>query len=264
MYRLRPGASAWLRERLTIGIPYIHSGDAMIAIGITALAIVVAALTVTLIARAGRRAGVVAALVVVVLIIVEYALASSGVLREWGRRPPPLMLAAGVPILLALVTALSGVGRRVAASASFAWIIGIQSFRFPLELLMHRAATTGLMPPQMSYSGLNFDIVSGILAIVVAVAASRSARSRGLVTAWNILGTLLLVNIVSIAIASTPMFAAFGPDRLNTWIADPPYVFLPAVLVPAAAFGHALTWRKLVMEAGRSVTLDQRVRRSSG
>jgi hypothetical protein len=60
-----------------------------------------------------------------------------------------------------------------------------------------------------------------------------------------VIGTLLLVNIVSIAVASTPMFAAFGPDRLNTWVADAPYVFLPTVLVPAAVFGHALTWRKL-------------------
>jgi hypothetical protein len=218
----------------------------MTGIGITVLAVVVAALTVTLVGRAaGRRAGVVAGLVVAMMMVAEYALASSGVLREWTRRPPPFMLAVAVPIVLALVTALSGFGRRIAASASFAWIIGIQSFRFPLELLMHRAATTGLMPPQMSYSGRNFDIVSGMLAIVVAVVASRSPRSRGLVIAWNVIGTLLLVNIVSIAVASTPMFAAFGPDRLNMWVADAPYVFLPTVLVPAAVFGHALTWRKL-------------------
>ena len=206
----------------------------------------VAALTVTLVGRAaGPRAGVVAALVVAVVMIAEYTLASSGVLREWTRRPPPFMLAVAAPIVLALVTALSGLGRRIAASASFASIIGIQSFRFPLELLMHRAATTGLMPRQMSYSGRNFDIVSGIAAIVVAVVVWRFPRSHSMVIAWNVLGTLLLVNIVSIAVASTPMFAAFGPDRLNTWVADAPYVFLPAVLVPAAVFGHALTWRKL-------------------
>src|SRR5262245_60364423 len=110
----------------------------MIAIGITLLAVVVAVLTVTLVGRAGRRAGLVAALVVAVLMVAEYALASAGVLREWTRRPPPFMLAVAVPIVLALVTATSSLGRRIAASASFAWIIGIQSFRFPLELLMHR------------------------------------------------------------------------------------------------------------------------------
>jgi len=45
------------------------------------------------------------------------------------------------------------------------------------------------------------------------------------------------------------MVGAFGPDRLNTWIADPPYIWLPGVLVPAALFGHLLTWRKLGQRA---------------
>jgi hypothetical protein len=30
------------------------------------------------------------------------------------------------------------------------------------------------------------------------------------------------------------------------------------VLVPAAVFGHALTWRKLSMETGRGLTPDRR------
>jgi hypothetical protein len=220
----------------------------LIGIGITIIAVIVATLTVALVARAGRALGATAAMLVVVVMGVEYALASSGVLGEWTRRPPPMLLAVAIPIGLALFGALSPVGRRIAMSAPFAAIIGIQSFRLPLELLMHRAATTGLMPEQMSYTGWNFDIVSGVLAIVVAWMALRSSRSRPVVVAWNILGTLLLLNIVTIAVASLPVFAAFGPDRLNTWVTEPPYVFLPTVLVPAAVFGHALTWRKLAME----------------
>ena len=222
----------------------------MIAVGMTALAVVVAALMVVLVSRAGRGVAIAAAIVIAVLMVAEYALASSGILREWTRRPPPFMPAVAVPILLALVVALSPLGRRIAAAASFALIIGIQGFRLPLELVMHDAATTGLMPVQMTYTGWNFDIVTGTLAIAVAWVAARSPRSRGIVFAWNLLGTLLLINIVTIAIVSLPMFAAFGPDRVNTWVADPPYVFLPTVLVPAAVFGHALTWRKLASGIG--------------
>ena len=217
----------------------------MIAVGMTALAVVVAALMVVLVSGAGRGVAIAAAIVIAVLMVAEYALASSGILREWTRRPPPFMPAVAVPILLALVVALSPLGRRIAAAASFALIIGIQGFRLPLELVMHDAATAGLMPVQMTYTGWNFDIATGTLAIAVAWVAARSPRSRGIVFAWNLLGTLLLINIVTIAIVSLPMFAAFGPDRVNTWVADPPYVFLPTVLVPAAVFGHALTWRKL-------------------
>jgi hypothetical protein len=110
---------------------------------------------------------------------------------------------------------------------------------------MHRAASDGLMPVQMSFSGRNFDILTGLFAIPVAILAARERAPRGLIVVWNLVGSLLLANIVSIAVASLPMFAAFGPDRLNTWVADPPYVWLPGVLVPAALFGHILTWRKL-------------------
>ena len=72
----------------------------MIAIGMTALAVVVAALTIMLVARAGLREGIIAAVVVAVLMIAEYTLASTGVLREWTRRPPPFTVAVAVPIVL--------------------------------------------------------------------------------------------------------------------------------------------------------------------
>ena len=219
----------------------------MIAIAISTLAIIAATLTVALIGRAGRAPASIAAVVIAVLMIVEYRLAASGLLSEWTRRPPPLMVAVAVPIVLAMIAPLTRAGGRVAASASFAAIIGIQTFRFPLELVMHQAAATGLMPVQMSFSGRNFDIVTGILALPVALLALRPAPPRAVIVAWNLLGTALLINIVAIAIASTPVFAVFGPDRLNTWVADPPYVFLPSVLVPAAVFGHTLAWRKLTI-----------------
>jgi hypothetical protein len=218
----------------------------MVAIGIVLLSVVVAAATIgLLIARAGRRAAIVAAIVLVSMVAIDLALASQGVLADWTRRPPPFMLAMAVAVGLSLGTALSPVGARIAAGASMAAIIGIQSFRLPLEIVMHHAATTGLMPVQMTYTGRNFDILTGALAVPVAHLASRGRASRGLIWAWNLLGIGLLVNILAIAVASTPLFAAFGPDRLNTWVADAPYVLLPCVLVPAAVFGHVLVWRKL-------------------
>jgi hypothetical protein len=62
------------------------------------------------------------------------------------------------------------------------------------------------------------------------------------------MGVILLGNIVTIAVLSTPIFAAFGstPDRLNTFVADPPFVLLPAVLVLAAWAGHLVVFRALL------------------
>ena len=60
-----------------------------------------------------------------------------------------------------------------------------------------------------------------------------------------LLGFVLLVNIVTVAIVSTPMFGWFGADRLNTFVTYFPFVWLPAVLVTAALMGHVLVWRWL-------------------
>ena len=46
------------------------------------------------------------------------------------------------------------------------WIlVAVQGFRLPLELAMHRLYERGIMPEQMSYSGRNFDIVTGATAL---------------------------------------------------------------------------------------------------
>jgi hypothetical protein len=42
-----------------------------------------------------------------------------------------------------------------------------------------------------------------------------------------------------------PRFAAFGPDRLNVFIAYSPFVWLPAVLVLAALTGHLVIFGAL-------------------
>ncbi len=59
------------------------------------------------------------------------------------------------------------------------------------------------------------------------------------------LGFALLVNVVTIAILSTPVFRWFGNERLNIFVTYPPFVWLPAILVTAALTGHILVWRWL-------------------
>ncbi|HZA33356.1 MAG TPA: hypothetical protein VE505_00445 [Vicinamibacterales bacterium] len=170
---------------------------------------------------------------------------AAGVLRHFERQPPPM------PFLVAAVFALAGwlacswIGDLVVRHTSWVVLVGLQGFRLPLELLMHRAYVEGIMPVQMSYSGRSFDIVTGASAIVLALALARFPVPRWVIAVWNVLGSVLLVNILVIAIASMPMFHWFGMDRLNVWVADPPFVWLPAVLVLTALAGHLLMFRKL-------------------
>ena len=195
-------------------------------------------------AHALRRKFMVAA---VAWIGVTTALAAAGVLRQWDRFPPPLIGVLVSILVLGVLLARSPVGDRLARGLPLAALVGLQSFRFPLEIVMHAAAERGIMPMQMSYTGRNFDIVTGITAVLVAVWLRFGRPPRAIVWAWNVIGLILLANILTVAVLSMPMFARFGstPDRLNTFVAEPPYILLPTVLVLTAWAGHLIVFRAL-------------------
>jgi hypothetical protein len=193
----------------------------------------------------GLRSALLASLVAALWMTVTWLLADSGALRAFERRPPPFLLLPIAILGLAFVIAFSRLGHRLATGIPIYALIAVQSFRFPLELAMHDLMERGIMPIQMSYSGRNFDILTGITAIAVAFAVKRGIAGKKLILAWNIMGLILLVNIVTVAILSTPLFRYFGNDRLNVFVTYPPFVWLPAVLVLAALAGHLLIFRAL-------------------
>jgi hypothetical protein len=95
--------------------------------------------------------------------------------------------------------------------------------------------------------GLNYDIITGLSALGLAMLLRKRDLPRAMLLAWNVMGSTLLLIIVVVSVLSTPLFAAFGrePAQLNTWILFAPFVWLPAVLVGSALWGHALIFRKL-------------------
>jgi hypothetical protein len=234
----------------------VPRASAFVVFGMAAIAVGVAIACAWMYARAGQapaargRRFVMALATVAAWMTVTGLVAHSGVLAEFDRRPPPMMFVIVGTVAAGLGVALSRVGAELARGLPFALLIGIQGFRLPLELVMHRAAREGVMPVQMSFSGFNFDIVAGTLAVVLAILLAFRRVPRGLIIAWNVLGALLLAIVSVIGVTSLPMFAAFGatPDRLNTWLAYFPFVWLPTVMVAAALAGHVTIARKLRLE----------------
>jgi hypothetical protein len=222
--------------------------------GIPAIAILLAALLVCGVAHAEARLGteaglrvrriLSAAIGVVLYLGAIAAVAQTGVLARVELLPPPFLLLAVAAFGVALGVALSPVGARLARGLPLWALIGFQAFRFPLELLMHRAANDGLMPSVMSWNGYNFDIVSGVSALLLGGVLLFRTVPRWLVVAWNSLGSLLLAVIATVAIAASPIFRAFGDDQVNLWVTRFPYTWM-AVMVAAALFGHVLLARRL-------------------
>jgi hypothetical protein len=223
----------------------------LVTAGIGGIALFVAATLVIGFRRATGTRGLAFGAAILGWLALLATLASAGVLHRWESRPPPIFVMLLTAFVVTVVVARGAIGSKLARGLPLAALVGFHAFRLPLELVMHSAANEGTMPVQMSFSGWNFDILTGASAIVVAWLVARGTAPRWVVTTWAIVSSLLLLAIVSIAIASTPLFAAFGrtPDRLATWIGYFPFVWLPGVLVPAALLGQIVLFRRLAADA---------------
>jgi hypothetical protein len=222
--------------------------------GIAILAVLLALLFVAAQRTAGRNLGyagpavrrrtALAASVVSLWMLGCGLAAATGLLARFEARPPPLLLALAASLVAAFGYALSPAGKRLAVGLPLAALVGVQSFRLPLELVMHEAARAGVMPPQMTWTGWNLDVLTGATAVLLAPAIASGAAPRWLVSAWNVIGLALVLGVLGIGIASTPAIRAFGDGAQNTWIAWFPFIWLPTVLVPAAIGGHLLVLRR--------------------
>lgn len=153
-----------------------------------------------------------------------------------------------VPILLvtcnlaAVLFALTSPGRRLAAGLPLAALVGFQGFRLPLELVLHSWAQGGTIPRSMTWEGANFDVVSGLICLL---AAPLAARSRALAWTANLVGAALLLNVMRVALLSSPV--PFG------WPVEPPlllafhlpYALIAPVCVAGALAGHIILTRRL-------------------
>ncbi|HVJ14157.1 MAG TPA: hypothetical protein VM686_01895 [Polyangiaceae bacterium] len=221
----------------------------LVLFGIPAIAIVVALLFVLGQYLATRQRSVVLGSLVgaALWLGLTGAVAASGLLGRFDLRPPPMGLMFLAVISLGLWLGLGKNGERLAGSLPLWVLIAVQGFRLPLELVMHQAAIEGVMPHEMSFSGYNFDIVTGSSAIVIGALAARGAAPRWLLVGWNLYGIAALCVIAVVAFMASPMMQAFGSDpaHVNGWVTEFPYVWLPTVLVVAAVAGHVIVWRKL-------------------
>ena len=173
-------------------------------------------------------------------------IARSGVLSDFQRRPPPFLIFVALFSLATALVALSPVGARLINGIDIRWLVGFQIFRIPVEILLHGLYQEGVVPVQMTFEGMNFDILSGVMALALFIWGTFGKLPRWAILVFNLVGLALLINIVTIAILSAPTpLRRFFNEPANTFVAYTPYVWLPAFLVQAAWFGHLLVFRWL-------------------
>ncbi|MEO0606326.1 MAG: hypothetical protein AAF211_33160 [Myxococcota bacterium] len=193
----------------------------------------------------GRSAGLRAAGFAFAWMATTAALAASGWLDHWS--PPRIVVVFGGVVAMLGWAARAEWARRL-GTLPLAVLVGAQSFRIVVEILIHEAVIEGVANPAMTWTGSNFDIVPGVTALLLAPFASR--LPRGVLQAWNLGSASVLVVTVTTAVLAAPTpIATVTSTPPNVWIASFPFVWLPAVLVLAAFLGHVVLYRRLAAEA---------------
>lgn len=124
----------------------------------------------------------------------------------------------------------------------------LHTLRVLVEVVLYFLFTEKLIPVEMTFEGLNFDIVTGLTAPLVCwFAFNNNKVNKSLLIAFNCMGLLLLSIIVVVAIlsAETPL-QQFGYTQPNVAVTYFPYIWLPAVVVPTMLFAHLAALYKLV------------------
>lgn len=139
---------------------------------------------------------------------------------------------------------LSRLGGWLATACPISLLLAFQGFRLPLELVLHSWVRQGVIPETMTWTGSNWDILSGAAALGL---APLSQRSKAAAWAGNIFGTVLLLNVGRVAVLSAPV--PFGWHEVTPKLLLPyhlPYALIVPVCVGGALAGHIILTRALL------------------
>ncbi len=184
----------------------------------------------------------------VVLGTVQWALASKGFYTNETSFPPPQMLVFAPVLIALLATVITKPGRNWLSNLDPVALMMIHVARIPVELTLHEGYVQGLVPQGMTYSGFNFDILSGIsAAFMVAWMLGKSPPSRKVQLAWNLACLALLLVVVITAVLSLPSsIQRINFDHPNVLVLATPYILLPALIVPLVLWAHVASLVRLV------------------
>jgi len=186
-------------------------------------------------------------------VIILGILAGEGFFSNFSALPPRPVFALVPPLAVIVIISFTSAGKELLAVIPPQWLVYMQSFRIVVEMILWIAFSEGLLPKQMTFEGRNFDILSGILALIAGWMIQQQKKGwRTIAVGYNIIGLLLLLNIVSIAVLSMPTpFRYFMNEPASTVITDFPFIYLPGILVVIAATLHIFSLRQLVVIRGR-------------
>lgn len=172
-------------------------------------------------------------------------LGRSGVLEDFSL-PPRLVLLIVLPAVAGCVFLTGREHFREVLTRTPAHVpVYLQSFRIVVEFLIYGAFVEGVFPERATFSGINFDILVGLSAPVIAFLYQGGRISeKGLLT-WNLL-SMLILSVTVYSFISTYYFSDYIARSGSTGFTKMPYLLLASVLLPVAVYLHIFSLRQII------------------
>ena len=162
--------------------------------------------------------------------------------------PPRFGLLFIPPVVFIIIVMLTKKGRAFTDRFDLKTLTLLHIVRIPVELVLYWLFLHKMVPQIMTFEGRNFDVLSGLTALVIYYFGYvKKLFGRKVLLGWNIICMPLLFNIVITAVLSAPFpFQKFGFGQPNVALFYFPFVWLPCFVVPAVLFAHLVAIRRLV------------------
>ncbi len=171
----------------------------------------------------------------------------SGVLASLAL-PPRIGMFIIIPIVVIIILASrSNSFQPVLAQTPLVLPVFLQSFRIVVELLIYRAFLAGILPQRATFEGLNFDIIVGLSAPLIAFLVWKKKISHRGLLSWNILA-LMVLGLTVYSFIHTFYFTDYGLKMESFELMRMPFLLLPAVLLPMAVFLHVFSIRQILLD----------------
>jgi hypothetical protein len=167
---------------------------------------------------------------------------------------PPRFPLAPFPTIIILLILFFAFSREGVSVKSLQILTLLSIVRVPVEVVLLWLYQHGEVPQLMTFEGRNFDILSGLTAPLAAWFAFRGGKvNRPFLIVWNLFAFGLLLNIMTNAILSleTP-FQQLAFDQPNRGVLYFPFIWLPAIIVPAVFVSHVVSLWQLWKSRGQA------------
>jgi hypothetical protein len=174
-------------------------------------------------------------------------IASNGFFLDISATLPRFLVMMAPVIVVMIAFFLTKKGRGIIDNMNLKALTLVHIVRLPVEIILMILAIHKMVPELITYEGRNFDIIMGITALPMVWWMFSKKGNRKILLAWNILGIILLMNVVINGVLSLPLpFQQFAFDQPNIAMLHAPYNLLPGLIVPIVLFSHLASIRLLL------------------